>query len=141
MTQDLDKSLPTRQTLKHQAKALRADLAARGTSIGHSEALEMIAHQWGAADWNTLSARLTVREAPSWSPGDAVTGAYLGHRFAGTVKAARAQSGGFWDLTIRFDAPVDVVASKAFSSFRRQVSARRPARRPCWPAAARPGRG
>ncbi len=116
-------TIPTRDALKTQAKALRADLGARGTPVTHSQALEMVAHQWGAHDWNTLSARASQPNAPRFAPGDPVTGAYLGHRFSGTVKAARAQSGGFWNLTIRFDAPVDVVASAHFSSFRQQVTA------------------
>jgi hypothetical protein len=54
-------------TRKSMAKRLRADLAARGLDIGHGEALELVAHQYGARDWNTLAAR---------SPGgaDLVTG-------------------------------------------------------------------
>ena len=42
--------------LKAQAKRLRARLQASGTHISHSEALELIAHQNGARDWNTLRA-------------------------------------------------------------------------------------
>jgi hypothetical protein len=41
---------------KLMAKRLRADLAARGLTISHSEALELVAHQHGARDWNTLAA-------------------------------------------------------------------------------------
>ena len=48
---------PSRDVLKAQAKRLRADLAARGQSLSHAEALETIAHQWGVRDWNTIAAR------------------------------------------------------------------------------------
>ena len=44
-------------TPKSMAKRLRADLAARGIEIGHSEALDLVAHQYGVRDWNTLAAR------------------------------------------------------------------------------------
>ena len=44
-------------TPKQMARRLREDLAARGIAVGHSEALELVAHQHGARDWNTLAAR------------------------------------------------------------------------------------
>ena len=113
--------LPTRDVLKAQAKRLRADLAERGQTISHSEALETVAHQWGARDWNTLSAQLGNAH-PGWSPGQRVSGQYLGHPFKGYIKAARQAASGFWSLTLRFDEAIDVVASEHFSSFRRQVN-------------------
>jgi hypothetical protein len=42
--------------LKQQAKRLRTSLADRGVEVTHSEALELLAHQHGARDWNTLVA-------------------------------------------------------------------------------------
>ena len=42
---------------KSMARRLRADLAARDIPLTHSEALELVAHQYGARDWNTLAAR------------------------------------------------------------------------------------
>ncbi len=42
---------------KSMARRLRADLAARDVTLSHSEALELVAHQYGARDWNTLAAR------------------------------------------------------------------------------------
>ncbi|THH39010.1 hypothetical protein E4Z66_05490 [Aliishimia ponticola] len=113
--------LPTRPALKAQAKRLRTDLAAQGTQISHSEALEMIAHQWGAKDWNTLAAQASTPNVAEWAPGQRVSGAYLGHAFTGQVKSATERAGGYWDVTIRFDDPVDVVTSRHFSSFRHQV--------------------
>lgn len=117
-TQDI----PTRDVLKTQAKRLRSDLAARGQTISHAEALETIAHQWGARDWNTLSALADTTET-HWAPGMRVAGQYLGHPFQGEIKAARQAASGFWSLTVRFDEAVDVVASAHFNSFRRQVNA------------------
>lgn len=114
--------IPTVAVLKAQAKTLRKDLAARGQTITHAVALETVAHQWGARDWNTLVATAGT-PAEGWSPGDRISGRYLGHPFTGVVKAARQASSGFWSLTLRFDAAIDVVASAHFSSFRRQVNA------------------
>jgi hypothetical protein len=114
--------LPPTAVLKAQAKALRKDLADRGQSMSHAQALETIAHQWGARDWNTLSASASQRAA-GWAPGMRVSGRYLGHPFEGVVKAARQAASGFWSLTLRFDHPIDVVASPRFSAFRRQVNA------------------
>jgi catechol 2,3-dioxygenase-like lactoylglutathione lyase family enzyme len=49
---------------KQMARRLRADLADRGVTISHSEALELVAHQHGARDWNTLAARSAPDEPP-----------------------------------------------------------------------------
>ena len=49
-------SSPATERAKQLAKILRTDLAAAGISISHSSALELIAHQHGAKDWNTYSA-------------------------------------------------------------------------------------
>ena len=118
----MDHTLPSRDALKAQAKRLRADLAAQGTPITHAQALETLAHQWGARDWNTLSARLGNDAPTGFAPGMAVSGRYLGHRFTGYVKAARMMAHGHWQLTLRFDQPVDVVTSPHFSNFRQQVN-------------------
>ncbi len=42
---------------KSMARRLRAELAARDVALSHSEALELVAHQYGVRDWNTLAAR------------------------------------------------------------------------------------
>ncbi|ASM71887.1 MULTISPECIES: glyoxalase superfamily protein [Roseobacteraceae] len=118
----MENHLPSRDVLKAQAKRLRADLAAQGTPISHARALETLAHQWGARDWNTLSARLGNDAPAGFTPGMAVTGRYLGHYFTGQVKAARMLAQGHWQLTLRFDRPVDVVTSALFSNFRQQLN-------------------
>jgi catechol 2,3-dioxygenase-like lactoylglutathione lyase family enzyme len=58
---------------KQMATRLRADLAARDVSVSHGEALEIVAHQYGARDWNTLAARSAPHEAtPQSAEGPAV---------------------------------------------------------------------
>ncbi|MFC7548180.1 glyoxalase superfamily protein [Plantactinospora sp. GCM10030261] len=49
---------------KNLAKLLRRDLAAAGIDIPHSLGLELVAHQQGARDWNTLAASGRPSSAP-----------------------------------------------------------------------------
>lgn len=44
---------------KTMAKAMRASLSAKGVSISHSEALEIVARQFGFDSWNILAAKMT----------------------------------------------------------------------------------
>ena len=53
----------TYQDAKVIAKSLRDFLAARNVSLSHSECLEIVAQQFGFADWNTLAAKLTTPPA------------------------------------------------------------------------------
>jgi hypothetical protein len=48
---------------KLMAKSLRDSLAARSIVLSHSECIEIVAKQFGFADWNTLSAKLDVVES------------------------------------------------------------------------------
>ncbi|WP_299657289.1 glyoxalase superfamily protein [uncultured Tateyamaria sp.] len=118
----MDIPLPSRAALKVQAKRLRATLNAAGTACTHAQALEAVAHQWGARDWNTLSARAQDDPHQGYRPGQRVSGRYLGHRFAGMVKSARLMPGGHHALTLRFDDAIDVVTSSHFSAWRKQVN-------------------
>ncbi len=120
-------SPPAIDTLKAQARRLRSELAGEGHSLTHGRSLEIVAHQHGYRDWNTLHAA-----AEATAPGGVgdlrigtpVSGRYLGQEFKGTLVALRSLAGGSrFGVTIRFDEPVDVVAFESFSSFRRQVSA------------------
>lgn len=43
---------------KLMAKSLRQALAARNIALSHSDCLELVARQFGLADWNTLVARI-----------------------------------------------------------------------------------
>jgi hypothetical protein len=47
----------TIQDFKSMAKTLREDLAAKNLAMGHSECLELVAHQSGFPDWNTLASK------------------------------------------------------------------------------------
>lgn len=60
----------TYKDAKTMAKSLRDSLAAKRVSLSHSECLEVVARQFGFADWNTLAAKLDrtpdrLAEAPS----------------------------------------------------------------------------
>ncbi len=48
---------------KAMAKAMRESLAARNIEISHSEALEIVARQFGLETWNILSARIEAKPA------------------------------------------------------------------------------
>lgn len=50
----------TYKDAKMIAKALRGLLAARGVSLTHSECLEIVAQQFGFAEWNILAAKLAI---------------------------------------------------------------------------------
>jgi hypothetical protein len=50
----------TYKDAKAMAKSLRDSLATRSVSLSHSECLEIVAQQFGFADWNTLAAKLDV---------------------------------------------------------------------------------
>jgi len=43
------------------AKSLRDSLAARNVSLSHSECIEIVAQQFGFANWNTLAAKLITQ--------------------------------------------------------------------------------
>jgi catechol 2,3-dioxygenase-like lactoylglutathione lyase family enzyme len=51
------------ENAKTLARRLRGDLAAAGIEISHSLALELVAHQQGAKDWNVLAAGGSARAA------------------------------------------------------------------------------
>ena len=118
----MDIPLPSRAALTAQAKRLRATLNAAGTPCTHAQALEAIAHQWGARDWNTLSARAKDAPEPGYRPGQMIRGRYLGHPFTGQIKAAARIGSAQFRLTLRFDQRIDVVRSPLFSAWRQQVN-------------------
>lgn len=115
--------LPPIKELKQQAKRLRERLAQDGDFISHSEALEIIAHQHGQRDWNTLYAAVGNRPAaPALTPGARVTGRYLSQPFAGEIIGVSRYANDRFRLTIAFDEAVDVVRFDSFSAFRQRVS-------------------
>ena len=116
-------TLPALEILKAQAKRLRQSLTAEGNFITHSEALELLAHQHGYRDWNTLHAAAGNRPANPLALGSTVTGHYLGQAFRGEIIALASLNGGsHYRLTIDFDEPVDVVTFDSFSAFRKRVN-------------------
>jgi hypothetical protein len=54
--------MPTHKDAKTMARSLRGALADRNVPLSHSECLEIVARQFGFADWNTLSAKLPAEE-------------------------------------------------------------------------------
>ena len=115
--------LPSIETLKAQARALRQQLARGGETISHSHALEALARQHGFRNWNTLCATAPeTRRNSGFNLGDEVGGTYLGQPFTGEVIGAQRLANGLTRLTIAFDEPVDVVSFEGFSNFRKRVN-------------------
>ncbi|MGB6117740.1 MAG: glyoxalase superfamily protein [Mesorhizobium sp.] len=105
---------------KAQAKDLRLALAAKGMKVSHSQALELIAQQNGAADWNTLRSRLPPPDADPFHAGQRISGTYLGRPFSGRITELSPVGRGY-RVTIAFDQPVDVVTFDSFSNLRNQI--------------------
>jgi uncharacterized protein (DUF1330 family) len=116
-------SISNRDQAKARARELRAELAAAGTPISHSEALECVAKELGYRDWNTASARLSNMPEVVLQVGDQVAGRYLKQAFDGRVLAVREMAGGTaFEVTLEFDEPVDVVEFESFSNFRQRIT-------------------
>lgn len=105
---------------KAQAKALKTALASRDIVLGHAQALEVIAHQTGARDWNTLSARLAKAVPPPFYLHQRVQGRYLGQAFKGEINGL-SSTGNHYSVSVRLDEPVDTVTFSSFSNLRRAV--------------------
>jgi len=105
---------------KSQAKTLRDALVAQGTSISHAQALELVAHQNGARDWNTLHAKLSRAEPQALQLNDQVKGQYLGQAFTGHI-VALSKVGLNLNVGLQLDAPVDTVRFESFSNMRRRI--------------------
>jgi len=116
---------------KTHAKRLRDDLAADGIAISHSKALELVARQNGARDWNTLAATRPATAAETATPVDAAAPFSVGEAVDGTFNGNPAQGRvigvsetikpDLWRVTVAFNPPVDVVTSKLFTSERRRI--------------------
>jgi glyoxalase superfamily protein len=63
----------TQKNAKTMAKSLRDSLVDRNVSLSHSTCLEIVARQFGFADWNTLSAKLPAQGALEIPLGDVET--------------------------------------------------------------------
>lgn len=115
-------SLPSIAAAKDQAKRLRAKLKSDGTTISHSEALELIAHQHGCRDWNTLHATIGDLNPVTWSVGDRVRGRYLSQPFEAVILAVGRVRPDWFRLTLELDQAVDVVSFDSFSALRKRVT-------------------
>jgi len=113
--------LPTIAQAKAQAKRLRAQLAEDGTAISHGKALELVAHQQGFRDWNTLHAAIGNRPPDGFAPGGRVSGRYLSQPFAATVVGVERVGPGWFRLELDLDEAVDVVSFDSFSNFRKRI--------------------
>ena len=118
----------TSSDYKTHAKRLRDALAAEGVSLSHGKALDIVARQNGARDWNTLSASAngkTTPEAPSASPfavGDHVEGAFNGSPASGRViGVAETIKPDLWRVTVKFSPAVDASTSENFRAERTRV--------------------
>jgi len=115
--------IPSAATLKAEARALREERAQTGTTISHSAALEAVARRHGYRDWNTARAALPERIASPVQVGDRVAGTYLSQPFAGMVIGVKLVGNAApYEVTVKFDEPVDVVKSELFSAFRQRVT-------------------
>lgn len=62
----------THHDAKAMAKAMRAALAEHEVTISHSEALEIVAKQFGLASWNVLSAKIDAEQGLAPSAGNGI---------------------------------------------------------------------
>ncbi|MEE2930624.1 MAG: glyoxalase superfamily protein [Pseudomonadota bacterium] len=111
----------TRVQAKARARQIKAE--SEGT-LSLAAALEEVAREMGFRDWNTASARLSNAPDTSWQVGDRVRGHYLNRAFTGRIHGVRElQAGSGYEVTIHFDAAVDVVEWDSFSAHRQRVTA------------------
>lgn len=117
---------------KASAKRLRTALAEDGIAISHAKALELVARQNGARDWNTLAAQPVLDGKPITSipsvpgapfgVGEMVGGTFNGRAAQGRVIGQEETiKPDLWRVTIAFDPPVNAATSQLFSAERKRV--------------------
>ena len=112
------------QSLKLEAKALRAERARAGEDISHGAALEAVARAHGYRDWNTARAALPDRIVSPWQVGQRVSGLYLEQPFEGMLIGVQMMSDmQHYTVTINFDEPVNVTPNFMFAALRHRVVA------------------
>lgn len=108
---------------KQMATRLKNALGNEGMTVTHSRALELVAKQFGARDWNTLAARKTEDSPIPFALGQRVEGTFNKKPAKGRVIGlSETIKPDLWRITIKFDPPVDVVTSELFSSERRRIT-------------------
>jgi len=112
---------------KTKARRLRDALADEGVALSHGKALDIVARQHGARDWNTLSARAPAPAprdvpAPPFAVGDRVEGTFNDRPAQGRVIGlAETIKPELWRVTVKFSPPVDASTSAAFRAERTRV--------------------
>ena len=119
----MTQALPTLYEAKAKAKTLRERLAAEGTKLSHSQALEQIAKAHGYRDWNGFFAAIEASHSVDWQVGKRVTGRYLSQPFEATILSSEQLRPGWYRLVLDLDEAVDVVRFESFSNFRKQIRA------------------
>jgi hypothetical protein len=113
---------PTAQSLKSEAKALRAEREKAGAAISHGAALEHVARAHGYRDWNTARAALPDRVVAPWQIGKRVSGLYLEQPFTGMLIGVQLLGDmQHYTVTIQFDEPVNVTPTFMFAAYRHRV--------------------
>lgn len=115
---------PSIQTLKAEAKALREQRAVAGAPVSQAEALEHVARAHGYRDWNTAVAKLPERVPTPVQVGQRVKGTYLSRPFTGLVVAIKLLGDmQRYEVTVRFDQPVNVSKFESMVHNRQRVTA------------------
>jgi hypothetical protein len=115
---------PSPRTLKAEAKAIREERATAGAPMTHGAALEEVARRHGYRDWNTAVAALPERVATPVQVGQRARGTYLGRPFEGLVMGVKLLSNmQHYEVTVKFDAPVNVSRSSLMVIHRQRVTA------------------
>ena len=116
----------TSSDYKTHAKRLRDALAADGIAVSHGKALELVARQNGARDWNTLAAKEngseTIVQTTPFNVGDRVEGTFNDSSAQGRIIGlAETIKPSLWRVTVQFDPPVNASTSRLFAAERRRV--------------------
>lgn len=112
------------QTLKAEAKDLRAERAQSGQPVTQAAALEEVARNHGYRDWNTARAALPERVAVRFQVGMRVKGLYLEQPFRGLLIGVQILGNmQNYTVTVLFDEPVNVTPNFMFAAHRHRVTA------------------
>lgn len=104
---------------KQMARALRQGLADRKLELSHSDCLELVALQFGFADWNTLAARINAESQPPALPlGWTVTGIGRGNAYRAGLDPDLPGA-----LRVASTSPNDIVDVDEFGGLMRTISA------------------
>ena len=104
---------------KQMARALRQGLADRKFELSHSDCLELVALQFGFADWNTLAARINAEAQPPALPhGWTVTGIGRGNAYRAGLDPDLPGA-----MRVASTSPNDIVDVDEFGGLMRTISA------------------